>query len=232
MPAEMIASYAILKKAAALANNAGGRLSAEKKTLIVKACDEVLEGAHDAMFPLHVWMTGSGTQFNMNVNEVISNRSSQIAGERLGSKRPVHPNDDVNMSQSTNDTFPSAMCIAAATGVVKKLIPAIENLKQGLDEKAAQSSSIREDRAHSPAGRHAADARSGVLGICDHAWRQRRAAQGVARGRVSARHRRNGGRTGLNAAPGFDKAVAGEIAKLTGLPFATAAEQVRGAGRA
>ena len=117
MPREMIGAYAVLKKAAANANYAGGRLENAKRDLIVQVCDELLAGKHHDMFPLHVWMTGSGTQFNMNVNEVISNRCCQIAGTPLGSKRPVHPNDDVNMSQSSNDTFPSAMCIAAAVNI-------------------------------------------------------------------------------------------------------------------
>ncbi|MGY4460181.1 fumarate hydratase class II [Bradyrhizobium sp. LB13.1] len=112
MPREMIQSYAILKKAAANANYAGGRLDGKIHKLIVHVCDEILAGQHHDMFPLHVWMTGSGTQFNMNVNEVISNRCCQLAGTALGSKLPVHPNDHVNMSQSSNDSFPSAMYIA------------------------------------------------------------------------------------------------------------------------
>ncbi|MGI4797882.1 MAG: lyase family protein, partial [Janthinobacterium lividum] len=103
MPAEMITAFAIIKKAAANANHAGGYLGDDLRTLIVQACDEILDGGHADMFPLHVWMTGSGTQFNMNVNEVISNRCSQFAGTALGSKAPVHPNDHVNMSQSSND---------------------------------------------------------------------------------------------------------------------------------
>jgi fumarate hydratase, class II len=113
IPREMIPAYAIVKKAAALVNHKAGRLSDEKKDLIVRVCDEILKGEHADMFPLHVWMTGSGTQFNMNVNEVIGNRCSQIAGTPLGSKKPVHPNDDVNMSMSSNDSFPTAMNIAA-----------------------------------------------------------------------------------------------------------------------
>src|SRR5216683_8143847 len=117
MPREMISAYAILKKAAANANYAGGRLDDKRHQLIVQTCDEILAGQHQDMFPLHVWMTGSGTQFNMNVNEVISNRCSQLAGKPLGSKTPVHPNDHVNMAQSSNDTFPSAMYIAAAVNV-------------------------------------------------------------------------------------------------------------------
>src|SRR5258706_4906350 len=114
IPREMIAAYATLKKAAATANHASKRLDNERYRLIVQVCDEILGGQHHDMFPLHVWMTGSGTQFNMNVNEVISNRCCQLAGTPLGSKTPVHPNDHVNMAQSSNDSFPSAMYIAAA----------------------------------------------------------------------------------------------------------------------
>src|ERR1700746_2945444 len=125
IPREMIAAYATLKKAAANANHAGKRLDDQRYKLIVQVCDEVLAGQHHDMFPLHVWMTGSGTQFNMNVNEVISNRCSQLAGTPLGSKTPVHPNDHVNMSQSSNDTFPSVMNIAAAVNVKERLIPAV-----------------------------------------------------------------------------------------------------------
>ena len=114
IPREMITAYAILKKAAAIANHDSTRLDNQRCELIVQTCDEILQGNHFDMFPLHVWMTGSGTQFNMNVNEVISNRCCQLAGTPLGSKVPVHPNDHVNMAQSSNDTFPSAMYIAAA----------------------------------------------------------------------------------------------------------------------
>src|SRR3989441_1881090 len=128
IPREMITSYATLKKAAANANHAGGRLDDQRHALIVRVCDEILAGQHQDMFPLHVWMTGSGTQFNMNVNEVISNRCCQLAGTPLGSKTPVHPNDHVNMSQSSNDTFPSAMNIAAAVAVKQQLIPAVSAL--------------------------------------------------------------------------------------------------------
>jgi fumarate hydratase, class II len=117
IPREMITAYATLKKAAAIANRDGKRLDDQRMKLIVQACDEILAGKHSDMFPLHVWMTGSGTQFNMNVNEVISNRCCQLAGTPLGSHAPVHPNDHVNMAQSSNDSFPSAMCIAAAVNV-------------------------------------------------------------------------------------------------------------------
>ena len=129
IPREMISAYAILKKGSALANHAGGRLSGDKKDLIVKVCDEILAGQHQDMFPLHVWMTGSGTQLNMNVNEVIANRCSQLVGQALGSKKPVHPHDD-------DDSFPSAMYIAAAIGLVRSLMPAVKILRDGLDAKA------------------------------------------------------------------------------------------------
>src|SRR6267154_1896579 len=117
IPREMIAAYATLKKAAANANHAAKRLDDNQHRLIVRTCDEILARQHADMFPLHVWMTGSGTQFNMNVNEVISNRCCQLAGTAIGSKTPVHPNDHVNMSQSSNDSFPTAMNIAAAVNV-------------------------------------------------------------------------------------------------------------------
>src|SRR5438132_12862707 len=136
MPREMITAYAILKKAAAAANHAGKRLDDARYKLIVQACDEILAGKHHDMFPLHVWMTGSGTQFNMNVNEVISNRCSQLAGTPLGSKAPVHPNDHVNMAQSSNDSFPSAMYIAAAVNVKQRLVPAIAALRDAISAKA------------------------------------------------------------------------------------------------
>src|SRR5690349_749007 len=138
MPREMITAYAVLKKAAATANHAGGRLDGQAFALIVQACDEILAGQHHDMFPLHVWMTGSGTQFNMNVNEVISNRACQIAGTPLGSKAPVHPNDHVNMSQSSNDSFPSAMYIAAAVGVTGRLLPAVAALRDAIAAKAQE----------------------------------------------------------------------------------------------
>src|ERR1700739_2946894 len=136
IPREMIAAYATLKKAAANANYAGKRLDDNKHRLIVEVCDEILAGQHADMFPLHVWMTGSGTQFNMNVNEVISNRCCQLAGTPIGSKTPVHPNDHVNMSQSSNDSFPTAMNIAAAVNVKQRLIPAVKALHEAIAAKA------------------------------------------------------------------------------------------------
>lgn len=222
IPREMIGAYAILKKGAALANHAGGRLAGDKKDLIVQVCDEILAGRHRDMFPLHVWMTGSGTQFNMNLNEVIANRCSQLAGRALGSKKPVHPHDDVNLSQSTNDSFPSAMYIAAALGVVHALMPAVLNLREGLNAKAQEWQDIVK------IGRtHLQDATpltlgqefSGYVGMLDdNLERLAQSLPGVYRlslgGTVVG--------TGINAAPGFDQAAAQEIANLTGLPFVPA----------
>src|ERR1051326_1873193 len=149
MPREMITAYAVLKKACAIVNHDGGRLDNQRCRLITKACDEILAHRHDDMFPLHVWMTGSGTQFNMNVNEVIANRCCQFAGTPLGSKTPVHPNDHANMSQSSNDTFPAAMHIAAAVGVTRRLIPAVAALRNSIDTKArAWSDIVKIGRTH------------------------------------------------------------------------------------
>src|SRR6202046_2376423 len=138
IPREMITAYVVLKKAAAQVNHDSGRLHDPAHTLIVQVCDEIIAGQHHDMFPLHVWMTGSGTQFNMNVNEVISNRCCQLAGTPLGSKAPVHPNDHVNMSQSSNDSFPSAMYIAAAMNVTGRLVPAVTALRDAIATKAEQ----------------------------------------------------------------------------------------------
>jgi fumarate hydratase class II len=222
MPREMIPAYAIVKKAAALVNNAAGRLPAGEKDLIVEVCDEILAGQHLDQFPLHVWMTGSGTQFNMNVNEVIANRASQIAGEPLGSKKPVHPNDAVNMSQSSNDSFPSVMNVAAAMGVKQKLLPAVTALRDALDAKARLWTDIVK------IGRtHLQDATpltlgqefSGYVGMLgDDVERIEAALKGVYRLALGG----TAVGTGINAEPGFDREVAAEIAKLTGLPFVTA----------
>src|SRR5574338_333204 len=142
MPREMIRALGILKKAAATVNYDLGKLPEDKMKLIVKAADEVIDGKLDAHFPLFVWQTGSGTQTNMNANEVISNRAIELAGGTLGSKKPIHPNDDVNKSQSSNDTFPSAMHIAAVEAIVRKLIPSIKDLRNALAEKQKEFSKI------------------------------------------------------------------------------------------
>jgi len=222
MPREMITAYAILKMAAARTNRADGCLDERRQALIDKVCDEILSGQHHEMFPLHVWMTGSGTQFNMNVNEVISNRCSQLAGTPLGSKTPVHPNDHVNMSQSSNDSFPSAMNIAVAVNTTKRLIPAVQRLHDAIGAKAAEWKDIVK------IGRtHMQDATpltlgqewSGYAGMLeDGIERIEDALKGVYRLALGG----TAVGTGINAAPGFADAVAGEIARLTGLPFVSA----------
>ncbi|MGA3340429.1 MAG: class II fumarate hydratase [Methylocella sp.] len=222
IPREMITAYAILKKAAANANHAGGQLDDLVHGLIVQACDEILAGQHHDMFPLHVWMTGSGTQFNMNVNEVVSNRSCQLASTALGSKTPVHPNDHVNMSQSSNDTFPSAMSIAAAVNVKERLLPAVALLRDAIAAKAEEWKDIVK------IGRtHMQDATPITLGqewsgyegmLSDNIERMEDALKGVYRLALGG----TAVGTGINAAPGFAEAAAAEIAKLTVLPFISA----------
>ncbi|MBV9643715.1 MAG: class II fumarate hydratase [Verrucomicrobia bacterium] len=222
IPREMITSYAILKKAAANANHAGKRLDAQRQKLIVEVCDEILAGQHHDMFPLHVWMTGSGTQFNMNVNEVISNRCCQLAGAPLASKTPVHPNDHVNMAQSSNDSFPSAMYIAAAVNVKKRLILSVKALQEGIAAKAEEWKAIIK------IGRtHMQDATPLTLGqewsgyagmLADNLERIEDALEGVYRLALGG----TAVGTGINSAPGFAEAAAAEIAKLTGLPFVSA----------
>ena len=222
MPREMITAYAILKKAAAIANHDDKRLGDEQFQLISQVCDEVLSGQHQDMFPLHVWMTGSGTQFNMNVNEVLSNRCCQLAGTPLGSKAPVHPNDDVNMAQSSNDSFPSAMYIAAAVNVKSRLMPAVSALRDAMAAKAAAWKDIIK------IGRtHMQDATPLTLGqewsgyvdaLGDDLERIEDALKGVYRLALGG----TAVGTGINSAPGFAEAAAAQIAKLTGLPFVTA----------
>jgi fumarate hydratase class II len=205
IPREMITAYAILKKAAATANHASKRLGDQQYQLIVQTCDEILAGQHHEMFPLHVWMTGSGTQFNMNVNEVISNRCCQIAGTPLGSKTPVHPNDHVNMAQSSNDSFPSAMYIAAAVNVKQRLIPAVSALHDAIQAKAdAWRDIVKIGRTHMQ------DATPLTLGQEWSGYAGMLVVGGTAVG------------TGINSAPGFAEAAAVAIASLTGLPFVTA----------
>jgi fumarate hydratase, class II len=222
MPREMITAYSILKRGAAAANHAGGRLTTERFELITPVCDEILAGKHHDMFPLHVWMTGSGTQFNMNVNEVISNRCCQLAATPLGSKTPVHPNDHVNMSQSSNDSFPSAMNIAAAVNTKNRLIPAVTALRDAIGAKAAAWDDIVK------IGRtHMQDATPLTLGqewsgyagmLSDDLERIEDALKRVY-------HLALGGTavgTGINAATGFAEAAVAEIAAFTGLPFISA----------
>jgi len=222
MPKEIIRAFAILKKAAAKANHELGKLSSEKAALITDAADTVISGKLDPHFPLHVWQTGSGTQSNMNVNEVIANTANHQAGQPLGSKSPIHPNDDVNMSQSSNDTFPTAMHIAAAVILHEKLIPAVETLKDALNKKAnAFKDIVKIGRTHLQ------DAVPLTLGqefsgyaaqldACLHYIRQvlpslyELAIGGSAVG------------TGLNTHPLWAETVAKYIAELTQMPFISA----------
>ena len=222
IPREMITAYAILKKGAAIANHADKRLGDEQYKLIVATCDEILAGQHHDMFPLHVWMTGSGTQFNMNVNEVISNRCCQLAGTPLGSHAPVHPNDHVNMAQSSNDSFPSAMYIATALNAKQRLLPAVQALHDAIAAKAdAWKDIVKIGRTHMQ------DATPLMLGqewsgyaglLSDGIARLEAALQDVYKLALGG----TAVGTGINSAPGFAEASAAQIAKLTGLPFITA----------
>jgi fumarate hydratase, class II len=225
IPREMINAYAVLKKAAANANHAGGRLDDKRHKLVVQTCDEILAGRHQDMFPLHVWMTGSGTQFNMNVNEVISNRCCQLAGTALGSKAPVHPNDHVNMSQSSNDSFPTAMNVAAAVNVKERLIPAVKALRDAIAAKADQwQDVVKIGRTHMQDATPIAlgEEWSGYAGmLSDNLGRIGDALQGVYSLAIGG----TAVGTGINAAPGFGEAAAAEIAKLTKLPFLSAANK-------
>ena len=218
MPKQVIKAMATLKKAAALVNHDLGKLDKEKTDLIVKAADEVIEGKLDAHFPLRVWQTGSGTQTNMNVNEVIGNRAIEIAGGEMGSKKPVHPNDHVNMSQSSNDTFPTAMHMAAAEAMVG-MLPAVEKLRNALDAKAKQWNHIVK------VGRtHLQDATPLTLGqeFSGYVTQLDRAMVAIKESLHHLYDLAIGGTavgTGLNAHPEFGQRTAEKIAELTGLPF-------------
>src|SRR5580704_4617337 len=219
MPPELIRAFGILKKAAALVNQDLGKLPADKTALITQAADEVIAGKLHEHFPLRIWQTGSGTQTNMNVNEVISNRAIEIAGGVMGSKKPIHPNDDVNMSQSSNDTFPAAMHIAAATETRQKLLPAVKKLRDALDAKAKEFAGIvkigrtqLQDATPLTVGQEF----SGYVNLLDRdGGRIAMALDGLydlAIGGTAVG-------TGLNAHPEFAERAAKKIAELTGLPF-------------
>lgn len=222
IPRELIHAFAILKKAAASVNNKQGQLPKNKADMIVRVCDEILDRKHQHHFPLYVWMTGSGTQFNMNVNEVIANRCSQLAKKPLASKTPIHPNDDVNMSQSSNDTFPTAMNIATAIEVKLHLIPVLKHLRNSLNAKAKQWKNIVK------LGRtHLQDATPITLGqefsgyvamLDDNIANLEYALKNVYKLALGG----TAVGTGINTIEGFDKQVAQEIARLTHLPFKTA----------
>lgn len=222
IPIEVIHAFGILKKAAAMTNQELGKLSSEKAALIIQAADEVSAGKLDANFPLHVWQTGSGTQSNMNVNEVVSNRAIELAHGEMGSKKPIHPNDDVNMSQSSNDTFPTAMHIAVAIAINKRLIPAVKTLREGLQAKVkAFEKIIKIGRTHLQDAVPITFGQefSGYVAQLD---------QGISRIErllPDVYALAIGGSavgTGLNTSPKFAEKVAAQIAKLTGLPFVSA----------
>ncbi|MFB6961228.1 class II fumarate hydratase [Streptomyces sp. NPDC056309] len=222
MPKAVYHAYGHVKKAAAIVNGRAGRLPAWKADLIEKVADEVIAGELDDHFPLYVWQTGSGTQSNMNTNEVISNRAIQLVGGELGSKTPVHPNDHVNMGQSSNDTFPTAMHIAAVKAVRERLLPSVRELQRAIEAKAEQWHDVvktgrthLEDAVPLTAGQewsgyaHQLEQAAGrVTGSAEGLYEL--AMGGTAVG------------TGLNAPPGFGERVAAEIASATGLPFTTA----------
>src|SRR5271163_3544103 len=218
MPKQVIKAMAQLKKAAALVNHDLGKLDEEKTDLIAKAADEVIAGKLDAHFPLRIWQTGSGTQTNMNVNEVISNRAIEIAGGEMGSKKPVHPNDHVNMSQSSNDTFPTAMHMAAAEAVVQ-MLPAVKALRDALDVKAKQWKDLVK------VGRtHLQDATPITLGqeMSGYVTQLDRAMVAINESLNHIYDLAIGGTavgTGLNAHPEFAERMAKKLAELTGLPF-------------
>ena len=219
MPPELIHAFGVLKKAAALVNRDLGKLDQQKTAFITRAAEEVISGSLDSHFPLHVWQTGSGTQTNMNANEVISNRAIELAGGVMGSRKPIHPNDHVNMSQSSNDTFPTAMHVAAAIELKQRLIPAVEQLRDTLNQKAEDFKDVvKIGRTHlqdatpltvgqefsgwvSLLDRDVARLRFGLDGLYDLA------IGGTAVG------------TGVNAHPEFGARAAAKIAELTGLPF-------------
>ncbi len=222
MPLAVLHALALVKKAAARVNDRNGDLPATIARLIEQAADEVLDGEHDDQFPLVVWQTGSGTQSNMNVNEVIAGRANELAGKGRGGKDPVHPNDHVNRSQSSNDCFPTAMHIAAAQAVHGKLLPAIAELSEGLAELSTRHTHLVKT------GRtHMMDATPITFGQEVSAWvAQLDYAQRAIRGALPAVcELAQGGTavgTGLNAPHGFAEAIAAELAALSGLPFVTA----------
>nr|MBS0019392.1 class II fumarate hydratase [Gammaproteobacteria bacterium] len=222
MPLQLIHAFARLKKACAIVNHALGKLDKEKVTAIAQACEEILEGRHDQEFPLSVWQTGSGTQSNMNCNEVIANRATQILGGDFAKKKLIHPNDHVNMSQSSNDTFPTAMHISAVMAVEDELFPALEKLRQTLHSKAEQFTEIVK------IGRtHLQDATPLTLGQEISGWVAMLETNRTQLKEVLTHIRELaiGGTavgTGLNAHPEFSERVAAAVASDTGKQFASA----------
>jgi fumarate hydratase, class II len=222
MPKEVYHAYGYVKKAAAIVNTRAGRMPAWKGQLIQQVCDEVINGSLDENFPLYVWQTGSGTQSNMNVNEVISNRCIQLLGGTLGSQEPIHPNDHVNMAQSSNDTFPTAMHIAANRMATEKTIPALRRLRAVFERKSKRWADVvkigrthLEDATPLTVGQEW----SGYVGALDDAITEvEHATQGLLKLAMGG----TAVGTGLNAPSGFGEQVASEIASMTGALFETA----------
>ena len=230
MPKEVYHAYGYVKKAAAVVNTAAGRLPAWKGQLIERVCDEVISGKLDSDFPLYVFRTGSGTQSNMNVNEVISNRCIQLVGGTLGSQQPIHPNDHVNMGQSSNDTFPTAMHIAAHKMATEKTIPALKRLRDAIEAKSKQWADVvkigrthLEDAVPLTVGQEW----SGYAGALDDAIAE---VERVTGGLLEVAMGGTAVGTGLNAPPGFGEQVAAQIAPMTGAPFKTAANKFTAQG--
>jgi fumarate hydratase, class II len=230
MPKEVYHAYGYVKKAAAIVNGRAGRLPAWKASLIERVCDEVTSGALDSEFPLYVFQTGSGTQSNMNLNEVISNRCIQLVGGTLGSQEPVHPNDHVNMGQSSNDTFPTAMHIAAYTMAMTRTIPALKRLRDAFDAKAKQWADVvkigrthLEDAVPLTVGQEW----SGYVGALEDAIAE---AEHATEGLLVLAMGGTAVGTGLNAPAGFGEQVAAQIATMTGYPFVTAANKFTAQG--
>jgi fumarate hydratase, class II len=230
MPAEVYHAYGYVKKAAAVVNTRAGRLPAWKGELIGRVCDEVISGALDTEFPLYVFQTGSGTQSNMNVNEVISNRCIQLVGGTLGSQQPVHPNDHVNMGQSSNDTFPTAMHIAAYAMATGKTIPALRRLRDAIERKSRQWAGVvkigrthLEDATPLTVGQEW----SGYAGALDDAIAE---VEHATRGLLTVAMGGTAVGTGLNAPADFGEQVAAQIAAMTGAPYVTAANKFTAQG--
>src|SRR6516164_6620460 len=230
MPKEVYHAYGYVKKAAAIVNTQAGRMPKWKGELIERVSDEVIDGKLDTEFPLYVWQTGSGTQSNMNVNEVISNRCIQLLGGALGSQEPVHPNDHVNMGQSSNDTFPTAMHIAAYKMASEKTIPALRRLRDAIERHSRRWADVvkigrthLEDAVPLTVGQEW----SGYVGALDDAIAE---VEHATRGLLKVAMGGTAVGTGLNAPAGFGSEVAAEIASMTGSPFETAANKFTAQG--
>jgi fumarate hydratase class II len=230
MPAEVYHAYGYVKKAAARVNTQAGRLPEWKGQLIQRVSDEVISGALDAEFPLYVWQTGSGTQSNMNVNEVIANRCIQLTGGTLGSQQPVHPNDHVNMGQSSNDTFPTAMHIAAHQMTARKTVPALRRLRDAIERKSKKwANTVKIGRTHLEDATPLTVGQewSGYAGALDDAIAE---VEHATRGLLKLAMGGTAVGTGLNAPAGFGEQVAAEIAASTGTAFETAANKFAAQG--